>query len=89
MSQETLRQCGRETIPPVSQQEDRDHDPRERRMRSCHSRKDEDHAERAVYYTTQAKDDPVRYIHNNVGYNYRLTNIQAALGVAQLESLPS
>ncbi len=50
---------------------------------------DEEHAERAVYYTTQAKDDPVRYIHNNVGYNYRLTNIQAALGVAQLESLPS
>ena len=36
----------------------------------------------------QAKDDPVRYIHNNVGYNYRLTNIQAALG-SSLESLPS
>ncbi len=37
--------------------------------------------------TTQAKDDPVRYIHNTVGYNYRLSNIQAALGLAQLERL--
>jgi len=45
-------------------------------------------AEKAKYLTTQAKDDPLRYIHNEVGYNYRLTNIQAALGVAQLEQLP-
>ncbi len=44
-------------------------------------------AEQAKYLTTQAKDDEVRYIHNEVGYNYRLTNIQAALGVAQLERL--
>lgn len=44
-------------------------------------------AERARYLTTQAKDDPVEYIHNAVGYNYRLTNIQAALGVAQMEQL--
>ena len=43
---------------------------------------------RAKYLTTQAKDDPVRYIHNEIGYNFRLTNIQAALGVAQLEKLP-
>ena len=45
-------------------------------------------AEKAHYLTTQAKDDPVRYIHNEVGYNFRLTNIQAALGVAQMEQLP-
>ena len=44
-------------------------------------------AEKARYLTTQAKDDPVRYIHNEIGYNYRLTNIQAAMGVAQLEQL--
>jgi len=44
-------------------------------------------AEKAKYLTTQAKDDPVRYIHNEIGYNFRLTNIQAALGVAQLEQL--
>jgi dTDP-4-amino-4,6-dideoxygalactose transaminase len=46
------------------------------------------YAERARYLTTQAKDDEVRYIHHEVGYNFRLTNIQAALGVAQLEQLP-
>lgn len=46
------------------------------------------YAEKARYFTTQAKDDEVRYIHNEIGYNYRLTNIQAALGVAQLEQLP-
>jgi len=47
-----------------------------------------DIAERAKYLTTQAKDDEVRFIHHGVGYNYRLTNIQAAVGVAQLEQLP-
>jgi len=45
-------------------------------------------ADKAQYLTTQAKDDEVRYIHNEIGYNFRLTNIQAALGVAQLEQLP-
>jgi len=44
-------------------------------------------ARRARYLTTQAKDDPMEYIHNEIGYNYRLTNIQAAMGVAQLEQL--
>jgi len=49
---------------------------------------DPNYAEKAKYLTTQAKDDPIRYIHDEVGYNFRLTNIQAALGVAQLEQLP-
>ncbi len=40
------------------------------------------------YLSTQAKDDPHFYIHNEVGYNYRMTNLQAALGVAQVEELP-
>ena len=44
-------------------------------------------AEKAKYLITQAKDDPVRYVHDEIGYNFRLTNIQAALGVAQLEQL--
>jgi perosamine synthetase len=48
---------------------------------------DIEYAKKAKYYTTQAKDDEVRFVHNEVGYNYRLTNIQAALGVAQLERL--
>ena len=42
---------------------------------------------RARYLTTQAKDDPVRYVHQNIGYNFRMNNIQAAVGVAQLEQL--
>lgn len=39
------------------------------------------------YLSTQAKDDALFYIHNEIGYNYRMTNLQAALGVAQLEML--
>ena len=48
---------------------------------------DKELADNAHYLTRQAKDDPVRYIHNEIGYNFRLTNLQAALGVAQLEQL--
>jgi len=44
-------------------------------------------ADRARYLTTQAKDDPLEYIHYEIGYNYRLTNIQAAMGCAQMEQL--
>lgn len=44
-------------------------------------------AAKARYLTTQAKDDPVEYIHKEIGYNYRLTNLQAAVGVAQMERL--
>lgn len=40
------------------------------------------------YLSTQAKNDPHYYIHDEVGYNYRMTNLQAALGVAQMEELP-
>ena len=50
---------------------------------------DESLAKKANYLTTQAKDDPIRYVHGEIGYNFRLTNIQAALGVAQLEQLPA
>ena len=47
----------------------------------------EEWANRAKYLSTQAKDDPVEYVHREVGYNYRLTNVQAAMGVAQMEVL--
>ena len=50
---------------------------------------DESLSEKAKYLSTQAKDDPIRYVHDEIGYNFRLTNIQAALGVAQLEQLPA
>lgn len=41
----------------------------------------------AKHLTTQAKADEVNFIHDEIGYNYRLTNLQAALGLAQLEQL--
>jgi perosamine synthetase len=44
-------------------------------------------AARARYLTTQAKDDPIEYVHHAVGYNYRLTNVLAAMGCAQMEQL--
>jgi len=44
-------------------------------------------ARKAKYLTTQAKDDPLEYIHNELGYNYRLTNVLAALGCAQMEQV--
>jgi len=40
------------------------------------------------YLSMQAKNDVHYYIHNEIGYNYRMTNLQAALGVAQMEELP-
>ena len=48
---------------------------------------DEALARKAKYLTTQAKDDALEFVHNEVGYNYRLANVLSALGVAQLEQL--
>jgi len=48
---------------------------------------DEVYSAKASYLTKQAKDDPVNFIHNEIGYNLRLTNIQAALGLAQMENI--
>jgi len=42
---------------------------------------------RVKYLSTQAKDDAVYFIHHAVGFNYRMTNVQAAIGLAQLEQL--
>ncbi len=50
---------------------------------------DEALAKRAKHITTTAKvPHPYEFIHNEIGYNYRLPNINAALGCAQLEVLP-
>ena len=48
---------------------------------------DETAARRIRHLTTQAKQDPLEYIHDEIGFNYRLTNIQAAIGCAQMEQL--
>jgi len=44
-------------------------------------------ANHARYLTTQAKDDEEEFIHGEIGYNYRLTNVASAIGVAQMEQL--
>jgi aminotransferase in exopolysaccharide biosynthesis len=48
---------------------------------------DESMAKKAKYLTTQAKEEGIEYIHNEVGHNYRLANVLAAIGVAQMETL--
>ena len=47
----------------------------------------EDLAKKAKHLSTQAKADNFEYYHDEIGYNYRLTNIAAAIGLAQLENL--
>ena len=49
---------------------------------------DEVLAKKAKHITTQAKSDPFEYVHDEIGYNYRLVNVLAAIGVAQMEQLP-
>ena len=46
-------------------------------------------AKKAKHITTTAKVDPMLYYHDQVGYNYRLVNVLAAIGVAQMEQLTS
>jgi len=48
---------------------------------------DEDLAKHATHLSTTAKADPIEFYHDELGYNYRLTNVSAALGVGQMELL--
>ena len=50
---------------------------------------EEELAKKAKHLTTQAKSDPFEYVHDEIGYNFRLVNVLAAMGVAQMELLPS
>jgi type I restriction enzyme R subunit len=45
-------------------------------------------AKRAKHLITQAKSSTLEYLHDEVGYNYRLVNPLAAIGLAQMEQLP-
>ena len=40
-----------------------------------------------MYLAEQAKNDSIKYIHNEVGFNYRMPNLNAAFGYAQLKKL--
>lgn len=44
-------------------------------------------AERAMYLVTQAKDDPLEYVHRSIGFNYRMPSLSAALGSSQLAKI--
>jgi aminotransferase in exopolysaccharide biosynthesis len=46
-----------------------------------------EYALKAKHLTTQAKSNKIEYIHDEIGYNYRLVNVLAAIGVAQMEQL--
>lgn len=51
---------------------------------------DEELGKRAKHLTTTAKiPHPYEFFHDEVGYNYRMPNLNAALGCAQLEQLPA
>jgi dTDP-4-amino-4,6-dideoxygalactose transaminase len=47
-----------------------------------------DLVDRARHLATQARDPAPHYQHSDIGYNYRLSNLLAALGRGQLQSLP-
>lgn len=43
--------------------------------------------EKAVYLATQARDKNIAYVHSSIGYNYRMSNVLAGIGVGQMEIL--
>lgn len=43
--------------------------------------------EKAIFYATQSKDDAVHYQHSQIGYNYRMSNICAGVGLGQMKIL--
>jgi dTDP-4-amino-4,6-dideoxygalactose transaminase len=45
-------------------------------------------AENTVFLSTQARDNTPHYEHSKIGYNYRLSNICAGIGLGQMEVLP-
>jgi pyridoxal phosphate-dependent aminotransferase EpsN len=44
-------------------------------------------ADKALFLITQARDKAPYYLHSEIGYNYRLSNVCAGIGIAQLEAL--
>ncbi|WP_426279046.1 aminotransferase class I/II-fold pyridoxal phosphate-dependent enzyme [Chryseobacterium sp. S-02] len=52
----------------------------------CHTKEDKD---KAVFLSTQARDNAPHYQHSHIGYNYRMSNITAGIGRGQMEVLPS
>ena len=49
--------------------------------------KNRNYYKKIFYLSTQAKNDPINFIHNEVGYNLRMTNLHAAIGLSQIKHL--
>lgn len=49
---------------------------------------DEELIKKARYWATQARDSAPHYEHSEIGYNYRMSNVLAAIGRGQLSVLP-
>ena len=47
----------------------------------------EELVEKVRFLSSQAKKDPLYFIHDEIGYNYRMLNLQAALGTSQIDQL--
>ena len=47
----------------------------------------DEYVQKAKFLSTQARDDAPHYEHSNIGFNYRLSNVCAAIGLGQLEIL--
>jgi len=43
--------------------------------------------EKAIFYATQSKDDAIHYQHSEIGYNYRMSNVCAGIGLGQMKAL--
>ncbi|WP_299177223.1 aminotransferase class I/II-fold pyridoxal phosphate-dependent enzyme [uncultured Chryseobacterium sp.] len=52
----------------------------------CHTQEDKN---KAVFLSTQARDNAPHYQHSHIGYNYRMSNITAGIGRGQMEVLQS
>lgn len=50
----------------------------------CHNQEDKN---KAVFLSTQARDNAPHYQHSHIGYNYRMSNIVAGIGRGQMEVL--
>ena len=53
-------------------------------MLICHTKAE---ADKALFLITQARDKAPYYLHSEIGYNYRLSNICAGIGIGQLKVL--
>ncbi|QOG03793.1 DegT/DnrJ/EryC1/StrS aminotransferase family protein [Flavobacterium sp. MDT1-60] len=51
--------------------------------------KNQDLKEKAIFYATQSRDHAVHYQHSEIGYNYRMSNICAGIGLGQMKALHS